>query len=177
MRPFSRQFLPVLQEIRQLPHCSDIHVIFNKIVTDCDKDALSFGQQAYNEYANMKTEVKAFLELLPDKWESLSLQQCIPEATCLSSTLKNQAQSVSNGMQKLKNKFHDFDFKVKLKMCKETVEEVSKIFGNVKNITKFVKEFSFKDDIVRIKDLSRKITGKYFDDDDESQVSYMQYHF
>ena len=171
MRPFSRHFLPVLQEIRQLPHCSDIHVIFDKIVTGCGKEAISFGQQAYDEYANMKTEVKAFLELLPDKWEGLSLQQCIPEATCLSSSLKNQAQSVSNTMQKLKNKFHDFNLKDKLKTCKNSVEEVSKIFGNIKNVTKLVKEFSFKDDIVKIKDLSRKITGKYFDDDDKSQVS------
>ena len=173
IRPFSRQFLPVLQEIRQLPHCSNIHVIFDKIVTYCGKEVISFGQQAYNEYASMKTEVKAFLDLLPDKWESLSLQQCTPEATCLSSSLKNQARSVSNRMQKLKNKFHDFNFNDKLETCKKSVEEVSTIFGNIKNITKLVKEFSFKDDIVKIKDLSRKITGKYSDDDDESQVSYI----
>ena len=173
MRPFSRHFLPVLQEIRQLPHCSDIHATFDEIVTDCGKEAFSFGQQAYNEYAKMKTEVKAFLELLPDKWKSLSLQQCIPEATCLSSSLKNQAQSVSNRMQKLKNKFHDFNFKDKLETCKKSVEEVSTIFGNIKNITKLVKEFSFKDEIVKIKDLSRKITGEYFNDDNESQVSYV----
>jgi hypothetical protein len=175
LRPFSGNFLPILQEIRRLPRCSDIYMIFDNIVTSCGKDAISFGQQAYNEYANMKTEVEALLELLPDNWESLSLQQCIPEATCLSISLKKQAQSVSNSMQKLKKKFHDFNFMNNLETCKESVEGISRIFGKIKNISKLVKEFSFKDEIMKIKDLFRRITGKYFDDDDESQVSHLSW--
>ena len=171
LRPFSENFLPVLKEIRRLPNCSDIYVVFNNIITSCGKHAISFGKQAYNEYASMKTEVKAFLELLPEEWESLSLQQCISGGTCLSDSFKKQAQSVSNKMQKLKNKFYDFNFEDKLNMCKKNVEEVSRIFGNIQNISRLVKEFSFKDEMVKIKDLSARITGKYFEDDDQRQVS------
>ena len=170
LRPFLGNFLPVLQEIRRLPNCSDIYVIFDNIITSCGKQAISFGKQAYSEYASMKTEVKAFLELLPEEWESLSLQQCISGGTCLVDSFKKQAQSVLNKMQKLKNKFHDFNFKDKIETCEKNVEEVSRIFGKIQNISMLVKEFSFKEEIVKIKDLSARITGKYFGNDDESQV-------
>ena len=172
LRPFSRHFLPVLQEVRQLPNCSDIYIIFNNIITSCGKEAISFGKQAYKEYDSIKTEVEAFLELLPEEWKSLSLQQCISGGTCLSNSFKKQAQSVSNKMQKLKKKFHDFNFDDKLESCKESVEEVSRIIESIKNISRLVKEFSFQEEIVKIKDLSRRITGKHFGDDDGSQVSF-----
>ena len=173
LRPFSDNFSPVLKEIRQLPNCSDIYSIFDNIITNCGKKALSFGKQAYKEYSTMKSEMKAFLELLPDEWESLSLQKCISGGTCLSNSLKKKSQSVSNKMEKLKKKFNDFNFEDKLETCKDSVEEVSRIFEKIQNISKLVKEFSFKEEILKIKDLSRRITGKFFADDDghESQVS------
>ncbi len=175
LRPFSEQFSPVLHEILQLPNCSDIHHIFDNVITSCGKEALSFGKQAYNEYTTMKSEVKAFLGLLPDEWQSLSMKNCIPKGTCLPNSLKTQAQSVSNKMEKLKKKFNEFNFKDKLETCKDSVEEVSQIFQNIKNISILVKEFSFKEEIIKIKDLSRKITGKFFGDDNgrETQVSHI----
>ncbi|CAB3978996.1 DNA double-strand break repair Rad50 ATPase, partial [Paramuricea clavata] len=172
LRPFSENFSPVLQEIRQLPNCSDIYSIFNNIIANCGKEAISFGKQAYNEYTTMKSEVKAFWELLPDEWESLSLQKCISGGTCLSNSLKKQAQSVSNKMEKIKKKFNNFNFEDKLETCRDSVEEVSRIFEKIKNISKLIKTFSFKEEIIKIKDLSRRITGKFsgVDDGRESQV-------
>jgi enamine deaminase RidA (YjgF/YER057c/UK114 family)/uncharacterized protein YdcH (DUF465 family) len=171
LRPFSKNFLPALHEIRRLQNCPDIYVIFDSIIASCGKEAISFGRQAYSEYVSMKTEVEAFLELLPEDWKSLSLQQCISGGTCLSNSLKKQSQSVSYKMEKLKKKFYDFNFRDTLKTCKEKVEEVSKIFQNMKNISRLAREFLFKDEIVKIKDLSQRITGKYFGDDDDSEVS------
>ncbi|CAB3984857.1 DNA double-strand break repair Rad50 ATPase, partial [Paramuricea clavata] len=172
LRPFSENFSPVFQEIRQLPNCSDIYSTFDNIITNSGKKAVSFGKQAYKEYSTMKSEMKAFLELLPDEWESLSLQKCISGGTCLSNSLKKQGQSVSNKMEKLKKKFNDFNFEDKLETCKDSVEEVSQIFEKIENISKLVKEFSFKEEILKIRDLSQRITGKFFGDGDghESQV-------
>ena len=175
LRPFSKKFSPVLQEIRQLPTCSDIYFTFDQIIASCGKEAISFGKEAYQDYTTMKSEMKAFLELLPDEWESLSSQKCISGGTCLYNSLKKQAQSVSNKMEKLKKKFDDFNFDDKLQTCKESVEEVSRIFEKIKNISKLVKEFSFKEEIIKIKDLSRRITGKFFGKDDghKIQVGYI----
>ena len=173
LRPFLRHFSPVLKEIRQLPKCSDISFIFHKIVTNCGKDVITFGKKAYHEYTTMKSEVKAFLQLLPDEWESLSLQKCIFGGTCLSNSLKKQVQSVSKKMAKLKRKFNDFNFIDRLETCKDSVNEVSHIFESIKNISKLVMEFSLKKDIIRVKDLCGRITGKFLgnDDDYESKVS------
>ena len=167
LRPFSEHFPPVLQEIRQLPDCSDIHFIFDNIITNCSKEAMSFGKQAYNEYIAMKSEVKGLLELLPDEWENLSRQKCFLGGTCLSNSLKKQAHSLSMKMENLKRKFDDFNLEDKLKRCKDRVEDVSQIFHTVKNISKLVKEFSLKDEIVKIKDLSRTITGRISGKEDE----------
>ena len=179
LRPFSEKYSPILQVIRQLPNCSDIYLIFDDIVTRCGKEAISFGKQAYNEYTTMKSEVKAFLALLPREWQSLSLQKCTAEGTCLSNSLKTQARSVSNKMGRLKKKFNDFNYKDKLETCNDSVEEASRIFENIKNISKFVKEFSFNEEIIKIRDLSRRITGKFFGDDDghESKVSYAHFFY
>jgi hypothetical protein len=173
MQSFSGHFFPVLQAIRQLPNCSRIHFIFEDINTRCGKEVISFGKKDYNEYNAAKSEIKAFIELLPDEWESLSLQKCIAGGTCLSFALKRQAQSVANNMEKLKKKFNDFEFLDKLKQCKASVEEVSDMFKKVENISRLVKEFSYKEDIIKMKDLSRRITGKVSENDMEhgSQVS------
>ena len=175
LRPFSRKFLPILKEIRRLPNCSDIHFIFNNIANNCGKEAITFGKNTYNEYITMMSEVTAFLELLPDEWESLSLQKCISGGTCLSNSLKKQVQSVSSKMETLKKKFSEFNFVDKLETCKNSVEEVSRIFDSVKNISKLVMEFSFKEEIIAIEDLSRRITGKLFGngDDHNSHVGYI----
>ena len=173
LRPFSKNFFPVLQEIRRLPNCSEIYFIFKKVITRCGKATISFGKNAYTEYNTMQSEVKAFLDLLPEEWESLSLQKCISGGTCLSNSLKKQAQSVSNKMERLKTKFSELNFEDTLEMCKNRVEEASRVYDSVKNISNLVTEFSFKEEIIRIKDMSQKITGKFFGNanNHDSQVS------
>ena len=175
LRPFSDSFSPVLLGIRTLPNCSNIYLTFNKIITECGKETISFGKKAYNEYIIMKSEVKAFLELLPDEWESLSSQRCISGGTCLSNSFKKQAQEVSNKMEKLKYRFNDFNFVNKLKTCKDSVDDASRIFQSIKNISKLVLEFSLKEEVTKITDLSRRITGKYFGDED--RLNPVRYHF
>ena len=144
-------------------------------MTKLGKGTIAFRKNAYNEYTSMKIEVKGFLELLPDEWESFSFQKCISGSTCLSNALKKQAQSVSRVFEKLKTVYNDFKFDDTLQECKNSVEEVSLIIDSVKNISKFVKEFSVKEEIITIRDLSRRITGKSFSNDDnhESQVSFL----
>ena len=170
LRPFSKNVSPVLQEILKLPNCSDIYFIFDNIITRCGKEAISFGKQAYDDYTAMKSEVKGFLQLLPDEYENLSSRKCFTGGTCLSNSLNKQAQSISNQMETLKKKFDDINLGNKLEMCKHSVEEVSDIFNSVKNVSKLVKEFSFKDEIVKIKDLARTITGRISGNDDISKV-------
>ena len=179
LRPFSDLFSPVLKEIRRLPNCSDIYFVFNNIITECGKETISFGTNAYNEYTSIKSEVEAFLELLPEKWESLSSQKCISGGTCVYNSLKKQAQDVASKMGKLKNKFNDLEFVNKLKTCKINVQKVSHIFETIQNISKLVMEFSFKEEIIKIKDLSRRITGKSFGEknDHKSPVSHIHAFF
>ena len=176
LRPFARHFKPVFQGISQLPNCSDIYSIFNKIITGCGKEIISFGHNTYNEHATMKSELEAFLNLLPVKWENLSVQKCISKGTCLSNALKKQAQNIASKMKKLKKAFSDFNFEDSLEICKDNVEELWRIFENMRKVTKLVVEFSFNEEMVKVSDLCRRITGKFSDNDDglKSQVSYMQ---
>ena len=171
IRPFADNFSPVLQEIRQLPNCTDIRSIFADVIERCGKETISFGKQTYNDYAAMKTEVKAFLELQPHEWESLSLHKCIKGETCLTNAYKKQAQSVSNQMKKLRQMFNNFEFLDELSMCKEKVEKVSRVFAKIKNISNLAKEFSFKEEVIKIEALSQRITGKYFGNGHETEVS------
>ena len=181
LRPFSQFFLPVLQEIRRIPNCSVIYSILNLMSTKCGKETISFGRNAYNEYNTMKSEVKAFLLLLPDRWEHLNMQKCFTKGTCLSNALKKQAQSVWIKMEKLRKAFSDVNFKDSLETCKDNVEEISGIFRNIRKISKLVVEFSFKEEIIKIENSCRRITGKFSDNDHghTSQVSYAQFfqHF
>jgi hypothetical protein len=49
------------------------------------------------------------------------------------------------------------------------VEDVSRVVEKVKNISVLVEEFSLKDEVLKIKDLARRITGK-FSGESDSQV-------
>ena len=165
LRPFSQKFSPVLQGIRRFPNCSDIYSIFSKIITRCGKESMSFGRNAYKEYTTMRSEVKTLTELLPERWRRLSVQKCISRGTCLSNAIKRQARSVANKMEKFKKIFKDFNGEDSLDTCRDKVEELSRIFENVRKVLKLVVEFSFKEEVVKIKDLSLRMTGRFFGDD------------
>lgn len=161
MKPFTENFSPILKEVGQLPNCTDIEFIFNNIVTRCGASAKAFGKQAYEEYKDLRSEIKTFLELVPDEWESLSLRKCVTGGTCLSEAFTKQAQGVSKKIQILKKKFDNKKLFESLEPCKTAVEDVSRVVKKVKNISKLVEEFSLKDEVLKIKDLSRRITGKF----------------
>ena len=161
MKPFSVNFSPVLKEFSQLPNCTEIEFIFDNILTKCGKGAKAFGKQSYGEYSDLRSEVKVFLELLPDEWESLSLRKCVSGGTCLSEAITKQAQGVSKKIKTLKKKFDNTELFESLKPCKKAVEDVSRVVQKVKNISILVEEFSLKDEVSKIKDLARRITGKF----------------
>ena len=161
MKPFSENFSPILKEVSQLPNCSEIQIIFDNIITKCGKGAKAFGKQAYGEYKDLRSEVKAFLELLPDEWEKLSLRKCVAGGTCLSEAFTKQAKGVSKKITTLKKKFDNKELFESLEPCQVAVEEVSRVVEKVKNISILVEEFTLKDDVMKIKDLARRITGKF----------------
>ena len=160
MKPFSENFPLILQKFNQLPSCSDIEFIFDNVMRKCGKSAKAFGKQAYGEYVDLRSEVKAFQELLPEHWESLRLQKCITGGTCLSEALKKQAQGISRKIMSLKKKFNTKELYESLDLQQDVVEEVSRVVEQVKNISILVEEFSLKDEVIKMKYLARKITGK-----------------
>jgi hypothetical protein len=166
MKPFSKNFSPILKEVSQLPNCTEIEFIFDNILTKCGRGAKAFGKQAYGEYKDLRSEVKAFLELLPDEWESLSLRKCVTGGTCLSEAFTKQAQGVSKKIKTLKKKFDNKKLLESLEPCKTAVEDVSRVVEKVKNISVLVEEFSLKDEVLKIKDLARRITGKFSGESD-----------
>jgi hypothetical protein len=166
MKPFSENFSPILKEASQLPNCTEIEFIFDNILTKCGRGAKAFGKQAYGEYKDLRSEVKAFLELLPDEWESLSLRKCVTGGTCLSEAFTKQAQGVSKKIKTLKKKFDNKELLESLEPCKTAVEDVSRVVEKVKNISVLVEEFTLKDEVLKIKDLARRITGKFSGESD-----------
>ncbi|XP_028399029.1 uncharacterized protein LOC114522522 [Dendronephthya gigantea] len=161
MRPFSKNFSPILKEVSQLPNCSEIELVFNNFLTKCGKSAKAFGKQAYAEYRDLRSEVKAFSEILPDEWKILSLRKCVKRGTCWSEAFTKQAQDVSRKIKILKRKFDRKELFETLEPCKGFVQEVSHVVRKVKNISILVNEFTLKDDVMKMKDLARRITGKF----------------
>ena len=169
MKPFSKNFSPILEEVSQLPNCTQIKFIFDNIITECGQSAKAFGKQAYGEYKDLRSEIKAFIQLLPDEWENLSLRKCVSGGTCLSEAFTKQAQGVAKKIKTLKKKFDSKELFESLEPCKVAVEDVSRVVEKVKNISQLVEEFSLKDEVLQIKDLARRITGK-FSGKSDSQV-------
>jgi hypothetical protein len=174
MKPFSENFSPILKEVSQLPNCSEIEFIFDNVLAKCGKSAKAFGEEAYGEYRDLRSEVKAFVELLPDEWENLSLRKCVKGGTCLSEAFTKQAQGVSMKIKTLKKKFDNKELFESLEPCKEAVEEVSRVAEKVKNISILVEEFSLKDEVSTIKDLARRITGKFSGEGDNKVCVYVK---
>ena len=79
------------------------------------------------EYKDLRSEIKTFLELVPDEWESLSLRKCVTGGTCLSEAFTKQAQGVSKKIQILKKKFDNKELFESLEPCKTAVEDVSRV--------------------------------------------------
>ncbi|XP_028399178.1 uncharacterized protein LOC114522645 isoform X2 [Dendronephthya gigantea] len=170
MKPFSKHFSPILKEVSELPNCSEIAFIFDDAVAKYSQGAKAFGKQAYDEYKDLRSEVKAFLELLPDEWESLSLRNCVNGGTCLTEAFTKQAQGISKKIKTLQRKLDRKELFESLEPYRVSVEEVSRIVEKVKNISLMVKEYSFNDEVMKIMDLARRITGKYFGEKERQLV-------
>lgn len=161
IKPFSENFSPILKEVSQLPNCSEIEFIFANVLSKCGKGAKAFGKQAYGEYKDLRSDVKALLELLPDEWENLNLRKCVSGGTCLSEAFSKQARGVSKKIKTLKKKFDNKELFVSLEPCKIALEDVSRVVEQVKNISTLVEEFSLKDEVKKIQEVARRITGKF----------------
>jgi ABC-type transporter Mla subunit MlaD len=174
MKPFSKNFSPVLKEVNQLPNCTQIGFILDDITKKCGKSGKAFSKQAYGEYQDLRSEVKAFVELLPDEWESLGLRKCVEGGTCLSEAFIKQGQGVAKKIKTLKRKFENKELFESLAPCKDAVEAFSVVVQKVKNISVSVEAFSLKDDVLKIKDLARRITGR-FSGESDGQVCILLY--
>ena len=160
IKPFSKNFSPLLKEVSQLPNCTKIESTFDNIIKKCGKSAKAFSKQAYREYKDLRSEVGTFVELVPDEWESLTLTKCVKGGTCLSEAFTKQGQGVSKKIKTLKRKFDNKDLFESLEPCKDAVEDFSRVVEKIKNISVLVEEFSLKDEVLKIKYLARKITGR-----------------
>ena len=162
MKPFSKNFSPILKEVSQLPNCSEIEFIFNNVVKTCDKNAKAFGKQAYGEYKDLRSELSAFLKLLPDEWKSVSLRKCLKGVTCLSEAFTKQAEGVWKKIKTLQRKLDRKELFESLEPCKVSVEGVSRIVEKLEDISVLVEEFSLNHEVTTIKYLACRITGKFF---------------
>ena len=176
LRPFSEWFLPVLQEVLQFPSCPKIHSTIDDIISRCGRDIIIFGRDAYNAYSGLRSEVKAFLELLPEEWSSLYSQKCFPSGTCVADAFKSQARDIYKKMETFKKIFGAFDSLLGLESCRDVVEEVAYIFGRIKNFSMMANEFLVN--VSKIENLARRITGKFSGNDEqhEASVSYLLRH-
>lgn len=173
IKPFSNNFSPILREVSHLPNCSNINLIFKNILSKCSKSAKTFGKASYGEYKSLRNEVKVLFDLLPNEWENLSLRKCVRGGTCLSQAFIMQARELSKKMKLLKKKIDSKELLESLQPCELAVKDVSDVVDRVRNISKLVQEFSLKDEILTIKDLSRRITGKFSHDDNKVETFHV----
>ena len=170
LRPFSNNFSPILREVSQLPNCSQLESIFSNVINRCVKNGKTFGKQAYSEYANLQSDVGVFLELIPDEWRNMNAHKCISGGTCLSEAFAKQAHGISSKMKKLRKKFDSEKLSESLAPCKDSLEEVTAVINKIERISKLVEQFTLKHDMKKINDLTKRITGRFSGEGDESRV-------
>ncbi|EDO42273.1 predicted protein [Nematostella vectensis] len=161
LKPFSNNLSPILATIKNLPDCGEAKKIFLESVKPCVKKAGVVGKYAIAQYKDMRKEIKVLFDMIPETWKSLKIQKCIKGAACIPKAFIDQVNVIKDKVEVLKEKFQEASgYTDMLATCKAGADNITAVVDTVKNLTQQIKDFDIRDDIKKVKDVLRKVTGR-----------------
>ena len=161
VKPFTKNFSPILETAGRLPDCLEMKRIFLESTRPCVAKAMAVGRYTFAQYKDMKKEVTVLYKMIPETWKNFKIQKCVKGGTCISKAFIDQAKVVKKKVDFLKDKFTTASgYTEMLSTCEKGVNNITAVIDTVKLLIEQVKSFDLKDDVQRVKDGLKQITGR-----------------
>ena len=161
LKPFTKNFSPVLATAGKLPDCQQMKKIFSGSTSPCIRKALLVGRSFINQYRDLKYEMEVLHSLVPETWKNFKIQKCIKGGTCISKAFIEQGKVVRNKLISIKNKLEEAtEYTDFLKTCENGVSNITAVLDVVKVLIEHVRNFSINHDIQRVLIMLETITGR-----------------
>ena len=161
LKPFTKNFSPILETAGRLPDCQQIKKIFLDSTKPCVRKALVVGRYVIDQYKDFKKEITVLYGMVPETWKNFKIQKCIKGGTCISKAFIDQAKSIKDKADVLKNTYKEASgYTDMLQTCEQGVDNITAVVDIVKLLIEQVRNFSLKDDVQRVKAVFQKMTGR-----------------
>ena len=128
LKPFTKNFSPVLDTAGKLPDCEQIKDIFLDSTKPCVRKALMVGKYVIDQYKDFKKEVKVLYGMVPDTWKNFKIQKCIKGGTCISKAFIDQAKAIKDKADVLKDTFKEASgYTDMLQTCEHGVDNITAV--------------------------------------------------
>ena len=161
LKPFTNNFSPILETAGKLPDCKQIKKILVESTKPCVRKAFGVGRYVIDQYKDFKKEVRVLYDMVPATWKNFKIQKCIKGGGCISEAFIDQARTIKDKVDVLKDKFKEASgYTDLLETCKQGVDNITAVIDTVKLLAEQVRNFSLIDDVQRVKAVFQKITGR-----------------
>ena len=175
LKPFTNNFLPILETAGSLPDCVAMKRLFLSSTKTCVQKALSVGKYTLNQYTDFENEVKLLYEMVPETWRNLKIQKCVKGGTCISEAFVEQAKAVKDKVDFLKSTFQQASgFTDMLQTCEQGVNNITDVIDTVRHLVEQVRNFSLKDNVRKIKAVFQTITGRQLEENEVGSTGIIQ---
>ena len=171
LKPFTNNLSPILETAGQLPDCKQIKNILIESTKPCVRKAFGVGRYVIDQYKDFNKEVRVLYDMVPATWKNFKIQKCIKGGTCISKAFIDQAKTIKDKVDVLKDNFKEASgYTDLLETCEQGVDNITAVIDTVKMLVEQVQNFSLKDDVQRVKAVFQKITGRQAENNEGSGI-------
>ena len=161
LKPFVKNFSPVLATIEKLPDCQRMKDIILDSAGPCIRKSQVVGRSFVGHYKALKSEIQVINRMIPEVWKNFKIQKCLRRNSCISQTFIEQGKVVKNKVDSIKVKLWEVSgYADLLKTCEAGVDNITAVIDVVKLLVQQARNFSIKHDIQRVVTMFQKITGR-----------------
>ena len=172
LKPFTNSFSPILETAKSLPDCQRMTHLFLHSTKPCVRKAFSVGRFVFDQYLDLRNEIRILNGLVPEAWKNFRIQKCVKGSTCISKAFIEQGKVIKKKVNIIKEKLEKAsDYTILLSKCKEGVNNITEVAGSIKLLMEQMRNFSLQDDTKRVKTILQKITGRSPDEQDQRSGS------
>ena len=161
LKPFTRNFLPLLATLKKVPDCQKLKEIMLDNTKPCIHQAQVIGRSFIDQYKGVKATMEILNSMVPETWKNFKIQRCIKGGSCISKAFIEQGKVVAKEVKAIKGKLKTvsgyFDL---LHTCEDSVRNITAVLDFTKLLVEEVRNLSVKDDFQRVLALLQTITGR-----------------
>jgi len=161
LKPFIRNFLPILVTAARLPDCQQTETLFKDSTKPCVHKALVIGRSFVDQYQDLKREIDVFYRLVPEAWKNVKSQKCVKGGTCISKAFTEQGKVVESKLSSIKHKLEEaIKYNDLLKMCEDGVNNITTVADVMKLLTQQVQNVFITEKNQRVVTMLKRINGR-----------------